>query len=134
MIQNRKGAVNFDKTINTGVIIIISIVLLLALYASLIPEAQKAGDSMNDSNRCSAVGCFYNSSITAVTPASNSCRSNASPDISVQTFGDNSTACTADLQSIPFSRLFGGQGIIITLLMVVALLVGLSVVLGKGKK
>lgn len=137
IIQNRKGKVNFNKSITTGVILVISIVVLLTIWSELMPEAQVAGDSMNDSNRCNTAGCFYNGSITDVTSASSPCRSNASVDPAVKadgTGGDNSTSCTADFTTIPLSSLFGGKGIIILMLMVLALVTGLRIVLRMDKK
>lgn len=124
-IPSRKGEVKFNKTINTGLVIVISIVILMSLWNALIPEAQEAGDTLNDSNRCDAVGCHWNESRELL--GGLACALNSSPE-------GNATVCQEIGQSIPLSSLFGGQGIIITLLMVVALFVGIRIAMGKDKK
>ena len=68
----KKAQAKINKVIFVATIVIISVVILMSLYDALVPEVQTAGDSMNDSNRCATVGCFYNASMTG-----DSCRNNA---------------------------------------------------------
>ena len=46
--MNKKGKLT-TATINTAILAIVLIVVLFKLYASLIPEAQAAGDELNKS-------------------------------------------------------------------------------------
>lgn len=124
ILHNRIAKNNLNSVVTSGAILIITLVVLFQIWASLVPEAQVAGDSLNDSNRCSAVGCFYNSTFATA----GRCVTNVtSPE-------SNSTGCSVAGQSIPLSSLFGGKGIVILLLMVLALFTAIRIVLGKGKK
>ncbi len=134
LIQNRKGVSKFNTLIITGFTALILIVIVFSVWASIVPEAQKAGDSMNDSNRCSDVGCFYNNSILTATSASPACRTNSSPDPAVNIEGDNSSACASGDPSIPLASIFGGRGIAILLIMLIALFIAIKTVLKPGKK
>ena len=124
-MMNKKGQLKLNKTIEIALIIILTVVILFSLYSALIPEVQKAGDSLNDSNRCNAVGCFYNTSGRGVEISG--CRINVSIE-------GNETACSSNLQTIPLSNIFRGGGIIVLLLMVTFILVVIKTVMPKGKK
>lgn len=123
--MNKKGQF-LNKKIEAGAILILIVVVLFSLYSAFVPEVQTAGDSMNDSNRCNAVGCFYNTS-AALSGELSGCRINSSTE-------GNLTACTSQIQTIPLASLFGGKGIVLLLLIVGLILVILKVVLPKGKK
>ena len=125
-MMHKKGQTGLNKKIEAGAIIIIIVVVLFQIYASLVPEVQTAGDSMNDSNRCNAVGCFFNTSAGA-TSNLQGCRANSSVEA-------NKTACSNSAQTIPLSGLFKGTGIVVLLLMVGLLLIILRTILPKGKK
>ncbi len=122
-----KKAQALNKKIEAGAIIVIIVVVLFLLYASLVPEAQKAGDSFNASNLCSQVGCFYNASLLDESPAvsTNACRQeNAS---------NTSNTCFAS-HTVPLSGLFRADGIVFLIIMVALLLIILKTVLPKSKK
>lgn len=90
----------------TGIVMtIIVIIILFNAFATLVPEAQTAGNDLNASNRCEAVGCFYNASVESIAP----CR-NGSGDY-------NSTRCETS-SAIPFGGLFSGGGIVFLIVMI----------------
>ena len=124
--MNKKGQVKLNQKIEAGAILIILVVVIFNLYSALVPEAQTAGDKLNDSNRCSAVGCFFNQS-AGVTGNLQGCRANSSPEA-------NKSACGSSLQTIPLSSLFRSSGIVFLLIMVGLLLTLLKIILPKGKK
>jgi len=86
---------------------IVALVVLFVVLSTLIPEAQTAGDSMNDSNRCADVGCYYNGSATPT------CSLNAT---------NQTLACGNSVNAIPLSSLFGGQGVLFVIVMAVMLI------------
>ena len=103
--------------VNKAIITILVIVLLFSIYSAIIPEAQTAGDEMNDSNRCTDVGCYYN--IT-------------DPYCHVNT--TNATVCQAPAYSIPLSGLFSSSGIVFLIIMAALLVFLVKGLLAKGKK
>ncbi len=124
--MDKKAQVNLNKTIQGGAIIVITVVVLLSIFSSLVPEVQTAGDSLNVSNRCAAVGCFFNETDNANTSVAADCRTNSS--ITGQ-------ACSDPLgQGIPLSGLFSSSGIIVLLLMVALVFIIISTVLPKKSK
>ncbi len=125
-MMNKNGQVNLNKKIEIPLIIILTVVILFSLYAAFIPEVQRAGDSLNDSNRCNAIGCFYNTS-AGTTSNLQGCRANSSLEA-------NTTSCGSNLQTIPISRFFRSGGIIVLLLMAALLIVIVRMVLPKRKK
>ena len=125
-MMNKKGQIGLNKKIEAVAILIIIVIVLFSIYSSFIPEVQTAGDSMNDSNRCNAVGCFFNSS-AGTGGELQGCRINSSRE-------GNTTACASSLQTIPLSSLFRSGGIVVLLLMVGLLIAILKTVLPKGKK
>ena len=126
MLSSRKGQIG--KKINTIVIIIVSIVVLFQLFATLVPEAQTAGETLSDTSVCNNAGCFFNDTAHS-TPSGQflGCRDNSSIE-------GNATGCTVALQNIPLSSLFGSSGIVILLLMVFLFLGALKIVMPKSKK
>ncbi len=124
ILSNRKGQIG--KKVNVIIITIVSVVILFQIFASLVPEAQSAGDTMNASNRCNAVdSCFFNSSSEGGNLAG--CRINSSAE-------GNQTGCTSSLQTIPLASVFSSSGIVILLLMVFLFLGALKIVMPKSKK
>ena len=103
---------NMEKVITAGVFVLVILVVLMQLGSTMIPEVASAGDSLNDTARCEAVGCSYNSSNTPV------CQATAT----------NVSACQVQGQTIPLGDLFSGEGIVV-LIVVVGLLIA---VIGGG--
>ena len=109
MKLNKKGKFG-TNTLNTVVLAIVILVVLFASYAAIVPEAQTAGDSMNDSIRCVDVGCAY----TAATPgATASC---------INGTGTGNITCQAQAKSIPLSGLFSGTGVVFVIVMAALLI------------
>ena len=96
-MMNKKGQA-LNKKIEAVAIVIIIVIVLFQLYASLVPEAQTAGDKFNASNRCNDIGCFFNST-AGTTSNLQGCRANSSVEA-------NKTACASSLQTIPLSGLY----------------------------
>ena len=123
---NKKAQTQIGKTVEKGAIVVILVVVLFLIFAALVPEAQVAGDSLNISNRCASVGCFFNETDNGLT--SLNCRENSSNT----SFGCPNSIGTS---GIPLSGLFGGSGIVFLLIMVGLLLIILKAVMPKkGKK
>ena len=113
-----------NKKIEAGAVILILVVVLFLLFSSLVPEAQTAGDKLNVSNRCLAVGCAYN--ITSSANTDNDCRNNVS---------DEAVSCPDALgKGIPLSGLFKSSGIVFLIIMFVLLLTILRIVIPKKGK
>ena len=98
------------------VISIIVVVVFLQVYESIVPTAQAAGDSLGDSDICSASGGFFNASQSL-------CLNGTNPE---------DTARIA-FEAIPLSGLFSGDGVVFIIIMAAALLV---IVVGflRGRK
>lgn len=101
------------------VVILISIVIILAVSEVIIPEAQSAGDSLNETNQCARVGCLFNTS-------NNVC----------QVGVDDSSGCGVNT-TVPLSGLFSGGGVVFVIIMASILLIILFIAFGplrKGKE
>ena len=124
MNLGKKGKKLTTSVVQSAILGIVIIIILFGVYAAMVPEAQTAGDSLNDTNRCTDVGCFYNSTRGAL-PGNLSCTAN---NVTVT----DSTAC-ASINEIPLSSLFGSTGIVFVILMAVLLIVVIIGVLKSAK-
>ncbi len=106
LLIDKKGQV-MGKKIEIVVVLIITIVVLFQIFASLVPEAQSAGDEFSDATRCGDAGGVFNSSMTPT------CNNNASQEGTPVTF-----------DAIPIASIFSSTGVVILLLMV-ALFIGI---------
>lgn len=88
-----------EKTIGIAVTAIVLLVVLFQLYATLVPEAQAAGNSLGDAASCGNAGGFFNTSQTA-------CLTNSSP-----------TGTTISFSTIPLSGLFSGTGVVFVIIL-----------------
>ena len=112
------------RIINSAVIAIVVIVVLFTLYSVLVPEAQTAGSSMNDSSRCEAVGCDYNQSGR---PAGDGITCyNTTSTIS-------NASCPNAANSIPLGGLFNASGIVFVIIMAALLILTVKGLLTKTK-
>ena len=126
MNLGKKG--KLDKGFLEGaVVFIVLIVLFLAIYAVLVPEAQTSGDALGDAAQCARADCFYNvTRLTAGDVGNISCSAaNAS--------GTDPTAC-ASVNELPLSTLFGSTGVIFVVLMAALLIVLIGGALASMKK
>ena len=111
MKLNKKGKLG-TNTLNTVVLAIVILVVLFASYAAIIPEAQTAGNSLNESNQCTRAGCFFNAS--GDTTGVNCYTANGST---------SDTACSVDgFENIPLSGLFSGTGVVFVIVMAALLI------------
>jgi len=118
LLNNKKGQIR--EKINTVITIIISVVVLFAIFAGLVPEAQTAGDEFSDETKCGEAGCFFNSTL--------------SPTCVINSSQTGTGACTNAVETIPIASVFGSQGIIILLLMVFLFIGIIRIVMPKSRK
>ena len=104
--NNKKGKIS-TGFVNTVILAIILITVLFQVYAEVIPEAQTASESMNNSQVCVAGGCYYN--------ASYGCQYNS-------TFQDNATYRCAIRGEGSFIPLSGTLGITYVIIMAALLI------------
>jgi len=120
---NKFGKLNV-KVLNTAILVIVLVVVLFQVFAGIVPEAQSAGDEMNNSNRCADVGCAWNTSSTWLEFGA-SCAINSSPE-------GNATACP-HAYTVPLQGLFSGKGVVFYIIMgMLIILIVKSFI--KGKK
>ena len=99
------------NTAQKSILVLVTIVLIFAIYSAVVPEAQSSGDLLGDATTC---GHYWNST-------SEVCQL-------------NSTDATAqDYNSIPLNSLFSSSGLVFVIVMV-ALLIMIVRGLLKGKK
>lgn len=87
-----------QQTIGVAVTAIVLLVVLFQLYATLVPEAQAAGDSLGNAASCVNEGGFFNTTQTA-------CLTNSSP-----------TGTTISFSTIPLAGLFSGTGVVFVII------------------
>ena len=117
LLKSKKGKIT-TSVLNTAILTIILLVVLFQVYASLVPTAQAAGDSMNASNNCVAQGCYWNS--TGVSGAE------------CQVADSDLTGC-AVTTTIPLNTLFAGTGFIFVIIMAALIVLVVKSFLQKGK-
>jgi len=106
--------------VQSAILVIVIIVVLFSVYAAMVPEAQTAGDALNDSNRCGDVGCYWNTS-------------GASGD-ECQVNSTSISTCTASGESLPLGNIFGSTGVVFVVLMAMLLIVVIVGLLKASKK
>lgn len=114
IIKQKKAQIG--QKLNKPILVIVTVVVLVAILANLMPEAQNAGDSMSDATRCGEQGFFFNTSQTE-------CLTNSSLEGIVIPF-----------EITPLASVFGGGGIIILLMMVVFFIVILRIIMPSKNK
>jgi len=107
LIRSKKGKLS-TSMLNTAILAIVLLVVLFQLYAALLPEAQTAGNSLNDSNYCVSQGCVYDGS-------------GASTAFCVNGSGVSNISC-ASSASVPLGGLFSGTGVIFVIIMAALLI------------
>ena len=115
-----KNAQQLSRRLQTVTVVIISVIVLFQIFASLVPEAQSAGDEFSDASKCGDVGCFFN------TTSAISCLENSSVE-------GQGVTCPVAVETIPLAGLFGGTGVIILLLMVALFLGVLALIVPRGR-
>ena len=111
-----------SNMLGTVIFGIVAIIILFSAYSTIVPTAQEAGDSLNESNRCVTVGCVYN--LTKLSGDSIDCYT-ANGD------ADNSS-CSAP-NEVPLSSLFSGSGVVFIIIMASLIIVIVRTYI-KGKK
>ena len=113
------GKAGMGTKIVGGLILgLVLITVLFQVFADIIPEAQAAGNALNDTNRCEAVGCTFD----------------ASEAIQCRDATNTSNVCAESSQTIPLSGLFVGTGVVFILVMASLLIFVLLALLRPGKK
>ena len=109
---NKKGKFGAN-TLNVVVLAIVVVVVLLTAYSEIIPEAQTAGDNMNDSARCEDAGCSYNATgRVSGTSCYNSTIYNSTTGVT----------CEGTYKPIPLSGLFSATGVVFVIVMAALLI------------
>lgn len=95
------------KAINTKMWItaIVGAIVLFLVMASLMPEVQTAGDSMNATNTCTAQGGYWNHTGTSTYECQNES-------------GYPGTRLDGYTGSLPLASLFGSSGVAVLIIMV----------------
>lgn len=129
--MNKRGKGKLSTGFVTSVVMsIIVFLVILQVYSEVIPEAQTQGDSMNLSNRCTDVGCFYNMSRTGATDALGNYTCSAT-----NTSSEDAVICADGLYNgIPLGGLLGSTGIVFIVIMAALLILVVTQMMGKGKK
>lgn len=99
LLKSKLGILK-PTVLNTAIIGLVLLVVLFQLYATLIPEAGAAGDSLGDAATCSTAGGFFNGT-------QNLCLNGTSPADTAQ----------VTFQSIPLGGLLGGSGVVFVIIM-----------------
>ncbi len=99
LLKSKSGVLK-PNILNTAILALVLLVVLFQIYATLVPTAGAAGDSMGDSATCSSSGGFFNSSQQL-------CLNGTGPADTAQ----------VSFQSIPLSSLFAGTGIVFLIIM-----------------
>lgn len=111
-----KSAKISTSVINTALLAIVLLVVIFQIYASLVPTAQAAGDTMGDAAKCSVAGGYYNTSQTA-------CLNGTTPaDTAVVSYA-----------AIPLSGIFSSTGIVFVLIMAALIILVVKSFMPKGK-
>jgi len=119
ILKSRKGKLS-SSTVNTAILAIILLVVLFQVYASLVPTAQTAGDSLNASNQCVQAGCVYDGT-------------GASAAACINGSGVGNVSCAQTTTTIPLSGLFSGTGVVFIIIMAALIILVVKSFL-KGKK
>lgn len=120
LLKSKTAKIN-ASVIEKAIMSLIVLVVLFVAYGTIMPTAQSAGNSMNQSNQCTAAGCTWNSSITL------SCRNATGNESATST-------CASGQHVVPLSGLFSGTGVVFLIVMIaLILLVVKSYLPKKGK-
>ena len=103
--------------LNTAIIGLVLLVVLFQIYATLVPEAGAAGDSLGDAATCSSAGGFFNGT-------QNLCLNGTSPADTAQ----------VSFQSIPLAGLFSGTGVVFVIIMAALVILVVKSFLPGSKK
>ena len=115
MAMSKKGKIT-TATATTIVLTIMVIVILFQVYAEVVPEAQDAGNLMNDSQICTAAGCTFNASGSPST-----CQVNTT----------NTSECASSYSYVPLGGLVAGSGLVFAVIMAGLLI---AIIMGVLKK
>lgn len=121
LLKTKKGNLTMSKGLATAITAIILLVVVLYIYAGIIPTATAAGASMNDTARCVSAGGAYCTNLT--TPyCYDACRA----------VGDSTAVAYS---RIPLSGLFNTSGVIFIIVMAALILaIVLAFLPGHKKK
>ena len=112
---NKKGKLS-TSVLNSAILVIVILVVLLSVYSAVVPEAQTAGNSMNDSNRCASVGCSWNDTGLLEASQGVTCYNTSTYIL------PGAAQCPEQNTSIPLSGLFSGTGVIFVIVMAALLI------------
>jgi len=111
-----KNAKLKTSILNTALLAIVLLVVLFQIYASLVPEAQAAGNQLADAERCSVAGGFYNTSQAA-------CLNGTTP----------ADTAAVSFAAIPLSGILSGTGVVFVIIMAALVVLVVKSFMPKGK-
>lgn len=91
--------------VNTAILSIVILVVLFKIYSLLVPTAMDTGDELNTSNQCATQGGYWNTTGTAFCAV------------------ESSNETVLPYNSIPFSTLFSGSGVVFIVIMAALVIV-----------
>jgi hypothetical protein len=112
--MNKNGKLT-RQTLVSGAILLILVVILFSVYATLVPEAQSAGDELGDASMCAGDGGYWNTTLDG-------CYTNASV-----------SAIAYDFDGVPLSGLFSSSGLIFLVIMAGLIVLVVTSVMPKKK-
>lgn len=109
------------KIIVTMLGLIIGVIILVSIFAALVPEVNNAGDQLNQSNQCNGLGgCLFNATNSSVAP----CREAA----------DQANACpSGGNEVVPLSGLFASNGVITLIVLALLVFIVFFILIGRLK-
>ena len=118
MLQNTmvKG-----KVISTVLAVIIGIIILISIFAALVPELNNAGDQLNESNQCDGLSsCIFNATNNSVSP----CRDTTNQSVVCASGGN---------QDVPLGGLFGSNGVVVLIVLALLIIIVFGILIGRMK-
>lgn len=117
LLKTNKAILN-NKTLTTAITSIVLLVVVLYIYASIIPTATDAGSQFNNTARCEAAGGYYCST-------GSNCTTNATNACGIGTI--------VTYTEVPLNGLFSSTGVIFIVIMA-ALLIAIVLAFLPSKK
>ena len=108
------------KIVSIAVMAIVILVVVFQTYASIVPEAQTAGDELTNEGRCTAVSCEYNATGGI---ANEVCYTDTNYNVS----------CGSSYKPVPLGSLFGSTGVVFVIIMAALMILIVKTYMGKKK-
>ncbi len=111
-LKSKKGLTT--QIITSAIIALIVLIVLFQIYATVVPTAQTAGDSLGDATACTNAGGFFNTTQSA-------CLNGTGP----------ADTGTVNFSSIPLSGLFAGTGVVFVIVIAALIILVIKAIIDK---